>query len=224
MEARGFFSRKLHASARGYLLRGFADIVARVKHGNPSITGAGALQQNDARVVLDSIRRIVQMLRVSSRAAERDVGLSAAQLFVLEKLAAARKPLSVGELAEATLTHQSSVSVVVQKLETAGLAARTRAADDARRVELSLTPRARTLLRRAPQAAQDRIIDAVNSLSPARRKQLAQLLFEIAEKVGGGDGQPAAMLFEEPETAKAPRTRPPRNPRPRNPNRARSRS
>ena len=159
------------------------------------------------------------MLRVSSRAAERDVGLSAAQLFVLEKLASARKPLSVGELAEATLTHQSSVSVVVQKLETAGLAARVRSTDDARRVELSLTPRARTLLRKAPQAAQDRIINAVSSLPSVKRKQLAQLLFEIAEKVSGGDGQPAVMLFEDPESAKAPG-----NPRPRNPRRARTRS
>src|SRR6185503_16100380 len=90
----------------------------------------------DARQVLDSIRRIVQTLRVGSRAAERDLGLSAAQLFVLAKLQAADAPLSVGDLAERTLTHQSSVSVVVQKLEQRGLVTRARNTRDARRVQL----------------------------------------------------------------------------------------
>ena len=149
----------------------------------------------DARAVLDSVRLIVQTLRISSRAAERDVGVSAAQLFVLTKLAGANKPLSVGELAEHTLTHQSSVSVVVQKLERQGLVARTRSKDDARRVELSLTPSARAVLRKAPQAAQDKILDAVAAMPAARRRQLADLLGDLAHRVGG-ERRPV-MLFED---------------------------
>jgi DNA-binding MarR family transcriptional regulator len=156
---------------------------------------AAADGDGEARAVLDSVRLIVQTLRVSSRAAERDVGVSAAQLFVLTKLAAADKPLSVGELAEHTLTHQSSVSVVVQKLERQGLVARMRSQDDARRVELSLTPAARTLLRKAPQAAQDRILDAVAAMPAARRKQLADLLADLAHRIGG-ERRPV-MLFED---------------------------
>ena len=64
------------------------------------------------------------MLRVASRAAERDVGLGAAQLFVLHKLEEAPR-LSLNELAERTRTHQSSVSVVVRRLVNRGLVART---------------------------------------------------------------------------------------------------
>jgi DNA-binding MarR family transcriptional regulator len=149
----------------------------------------------DARAVLDSVRLIVQTLRISSRAAERDVGVSAAQLFVLTKLAGAKKSLSVGELAEHTLTHQSSVSVVVQKLERQGLVARTRSEDDARRVELSLTSSARALLRKAPQAAQDKILNAVAAMPAARRKQLADLLADLAHRIGG-ERRPV-MLFED---------------------------
>jgi DNA-binding MarR family transcriptional regulator len=159
----------------------------------------------DARAVLDSVRRLVQMLRVSARAAERAVGISGAQMFVLERLAAAKEPLSVGELAERTLTHQSSVSVVVQKLERAGLVARSRSDTDGRRIELSITPKARAVLRRAPPAAQDRIIDAVNAMPPARRKQLAQLLSELAGTVG--DDAPPPMMFEDsPDTDPARKT------------------
>src|SRR6185312_321205 len=64
--------------------------------------------------VLDSIRRIVRLLREGTRASEDAVGLSAAQLFVLQKLDPA-VPLSLTELAARTLTHQSSVSVVVSR-------------------------------------------------------------------------------------------------------------
>ncbi|MEA2711487.1 MAG: hypothetical protein QOF78_4088 [Phycisphaerales bacterium] len=167
-----------------------------MKRGKPSIarTKAGG-EDSEARAVLDSVRLIVQTLRISSRAAERDVGVSAAQLFVLTKLAAANEPLSVGELAQRTLTHQSSVSVVVQKLERQGLVVRTRAPDDARRVELSLTPAARTILRKAPQAAQDKILDAVAAMPAARRRQLADLLGDLAHRIGGQ--RRPAMLFED---------------------------
>src|SRR5665213_199086 len=75
---------------------------------------------NEIREILDSIRRIVRLLRVSSREAEREVGLSGAQLFVLRTLSE-HKFLSVNELAERTHTHQSSVSVVVQVLVDKGL-------------------------------------------------------------------------------------------------------
>jgi DNA-binding MarR family transcriptional regulator len=166
-----------------------------VKHGSPYKSPARRNGQ-EAKIVLDAIRRIVQVLRIVSRAGERDVGLSAAQLFVLDRLASARGALSVNELAERTLTHQSSVSVVVQKLEQRGLIERMRSARDARRVELSLSPAARKLLRKAPQAAQDRIIDAVNAMPSSDRRRLAQLLGALAAKVGDEAGAPA-MFFED---------------------------
>ena len=118
----------------------------------------------EVREVLDSFLRIVRLLRLSSRQAERQVGLSGAQLFVLQKLSEARM-LSVSDLADRTHTHQSSVSVVAQALVDRGMIARRRAADDARRLELTLTPAATTLLRKAPGAAQDRLIGAIGRLA-----------------------------------------------------------
>src|SRR5689334_4760067 len=95
-------------------------------------------QQDHSRSVLDSIRRIVQALRMYDKAAEKHVGLSGAQLFVLEKLHGG-KALSLNELAQRTLTHQSSVSVVVQRLVERGLVVSCVSREDARRIELSLT-------------------------------------------------------------------------------------
>ena len=173
-----------------------------MKYGTPYNSDPAA-----AREVLDAIRRIVQVLRVGSRAAERDVGLSAAQLFVLERLAGANQPLSVNELAERTLTHQSSVSVVVQRLQGRGLIERVRSSQDGRRAELSLTPAAKKLLGRAPAAAQDRIISAVNAMPHRDRRMLATLLGKLAAEVGG-DAVAPAMFFEDQQSRKgSPRAR-----------------
>src|SRR3954463_14128091 len=92
----------------------------------------------DSQAVLDGVRRIVQALRESSRAAERRVGLTGAQLFVLQTVAA-NPGISLNALAARTRTHQSSVSTVVTRLVSRGLIRRTRSAGDGRTLELSLS-------------------------------------------------------------------------------------
>jgi len=145
--------------------------------------------------VLDSVRRIVRLLREGSRVSEERVGLSAAQLFVLQRLDAAR-PLSLTELAARTLTHQSSVSVVVRRLVQQGLVQRRPAEGDARRLELSLTKRGQALLARAPSASQDRVIAAIEELPPRTRSSLASSLEALVQALGIDD-RAAPMLFDE---------------------------
>jgi len=146
-------------------------------------------------VILDGIRHVVRILRVASRAAERRVGLSAAQLFVLEKLAEA-KCLSLGELARQTLTHQSSVSVIVAVLGRRRLLNRQRAKSDSRRLEIRLTEKGRALLANAPAAAQDQLIDASERLRPRERAALARLFGRFLHELGVQPGAPP-MLFED---------------------------
>jgi len=152
--------------------------------------------------VLDSIRRIVRLLREGTRASEDAVGLSAAQLFVLQKLDPA-VPLSLNELAARTLTHQSSVSVVVSRLVERGLVLRRPAADDARRLELLPTKRGLALRDRAPAPSQERVIAAVATLSPKQQRELADHLERLVEALGVG-ARAAPMLFVD-EPAARPR-------------------
>jgi DNA-binding MarR family transcriptional regulator len=156
----------------------------------------------DSRNVLDAIRRIVQVLRKTAQTAEKKVGLSAAQLFVVRKLAETQM-LSVGELAQRTATSQSSVSEVVQRLVTSGLVSRQRSARDARSVELTLTETGRELAARSPAAVQDSVLEGLNRMNPNDRKQLSRLLGILMDEVGIAHISPT-MLFEEeksPETA-----------------------
>ncbi len=138
---------------------------------------------NDSRIILDGIRRLVQSIRVASRDSEKKVGLSAAQLFVLHKLGE-ESELSVNELAEHTLTHQSSVSVVVQKLADQGLVTRTKSKTDARQLNISLTRKGKALLKKAPHAVQDTIITALESMKADSRSQLSKTLQQFLQKAG----------------------------------------
>jgi DNA-binding MarR family transcriptional regulator len=149
----------------------------------------------DTRDVLDAIRRIVQALRESSRSAERHVGLTGAQLFVLHTLAAT-PALALNDLAAGTHTHQSSVSTVVTRLVDQGLVRRGQSTVDARRLALSLTAKGRRLANRAPDAAQQRLVQAIERLTAARRRMLASTMTELAQSVTAADRIPA-MFFEE---------------------------
>src|SRR5690606_17967130 len=114
----------------------------------------------DVQGVLDGIRRIVQALRESSGDAERLTGASAAQIFVLGRLAE-HEALSVNELARKTFTHQSSVSEVVTRLVDRRLVARRPDPADRRRRLLTVTRQGHKVLAAAPPTAQERLLGAV---------------------------------------------------------------
>lgn len=146
----------------------------------------------------------MRVLRESSRAAEQRFGLSGAQLFVLSTLA--HEPvLSLNELAELTHTHQSTVSVVVSRLVERGLVRRSESEADARRLELSLTPAGRTLFARAPQAAQERLHDAIGRMPAAERARLATLLGSLVEDMELSGEEPGMLFDDDERAAKAPR-------------------
>lgn len=149
----------------------------------------------DTQRVLDAVRAIVQSLRASSRWAEKHVGLSGAQLFVLQRIAE-RPRLSVNDLAGTTHTHQSSVSTVISRLVAQGLVRRQRSAADRRTVELSLTARGKRVAERSPDLAHERLIAAVERLPAARKRQLASMLTELARGVDAA-AQTPRMFFEE---------------------------
>ena len=148
----------------------------------------------DSQRVLDAIRRLVRHLRVADRAAQTELGLSSAQLFVLSELG--KTPaISLGELADRTHTDQSSVSVVVARLVDAGLVQRDRAGEDARRLELSLTRAGRSVVQRAPTVMQEKIVQAVDGMPATEQKRFADSFNKLLDDIGAEPKPP--MLFED---------------------------
>jgi DNA-binding MarR family transcriptional regulator len=158
---------------------------------------------SDSQRILDSIRRLFRLLRVSDRQAQTELGISGAQLFVLTEIG--KTPaLSLGDLAARTRTDQSSVSVVVTRLVEAGLITRDRDERDARRLVLHLTRAGRAMLQKAPPVAQERLLSVFERMPAEERQRFADTFEEIVDNVGADDG-PAPMLFEEEPARRHPR-------------------
>ena len=121
--------------------------------------------------VIDSLRVLVKALRDSGRDAEQKLGITSAQLYVLQALR--DRPASINELAARTYTHQSSVSMVVARLVDSRLVTRTAARGDARKLSISLTAAGRNLVKKAPDAAQTRLITALGAMSKSDLKSLS---------------------------------------------------
>ena len=146
---------------------------------------------------------MVRALRLSSTAAEREVGISSAQLLVLQRLREA-SPRSVGELSRCTLTDPSSVSVVVSRLLARGLVTREAAADDVRRVAIALTRKGAALVRRAPRVAQDDLFGAFARLPAPTRAALADGLAALVAEMQV-EGSPP-LFFEDDVAPEPPAT------------------
>jgi DNA-binding MarR family transcriptional regulator len=147
------------------------------------------------RAVMDGLRKIVRDLRLTARDAERGAGISGAQLFVLQTLSESSAS-SLNDLADRTLTDQSSVSVVVKRLVEHKLVARKPSEEDGRRVELALTAAGRRLLARCPEPTQARLVAALKRLSPDELASLRAGIRSLEREMGIAAGA-ARMFFDE---------------------------
>lgn len=150
--------------------------------------------ENDA---LRHLRAVVAKLSASARSLEKSTGVTNAQLFVLQALAAAPGPLTIGELQLAVQSGQSAVSLIVARLERAGLVTRGTAADDRRRRAVGLTAKGARIARRGPTPPLSRLMDGLAELSEAELRQLAGGLSALASAIGATSDDPPPM-FEAP--------------------------
>ncbi|HVE78456.1 MAG TPA: MarR family transcriptional regulator [Gemmatimonadaceae bacterium] len=148
--------------------------------------------EEHVQTVLDGLREINRTLRNSARGAEQRLGVSGAQLLVLQRLAE-RPAESLSELAERTFTHYSSVSTVVARLVERGLVVREASADDARRVRLAASARGRALLQRAPDAAEAQVVAALRQLPQTTLATLARALTTVAAQVAEAGRAPLGV-------------------------------
>ena len=148
-------------------------------------------RESDIDEIVRAIRVLSRGVNSSSRGAEQRWRVSSAQLLVLRILAESPSA-SVNDLAAQTDTHQSTVSVVVGRLVRRGLVRRRRAADDARRTELALTPAGWSLHRDATAAELRHVGSALSAIPRTRLRGMATSLAELGDAMshnGNGNGR-----------------------------------
>lgn len=152
-------------------------------------------QRREAAQIVVGLRRIVRALEIYSREVQRDFGLTAPQLWAVATLAQAG-PLTTGELARSLLVHQSSVSLLVQRLERRGLVRRTRARSDRRFVRIELTERGAALATKAPTPAQGRLLHGLEGLPPLRVRRIRRVIDDLVRIMEAQDVE-ARFFFAE---------------------------
>jgi DNA-binding MarR family transcriptional regulator len=161
-----------------------------------SQNGAEDADGNDFSRSMDAVRAIVRALRINTRAIEQEIGISLAQLFVLQQVAE-RPAESLNDLASRTATHQSSVSVVVRRLVDRGFVTRKASATDKRRVQIATTPAGEKVLATAPRTVPVRLMSGLERMSASERLQLATLLEKWLDSSGISYTSPP--MFDEAE-------------------------
>lgn len=151
---------------------------------------------NTAQRCLNVFRSIVRALNMNSRAIELRTGLSLAQVFVLQELEK-RPAETMGELAERTATHPSSVSVVARRLSERGLVAFEVDSTDRRRRRLEITDVGRDVVKRAPTTIQTQLIAGLETIEPDKRERLAALMEQWLSNAGVDLRAPSMLLEDE---------------------------
>jgi DNA-binding MarR family transcriptional regulator len=143
---------------------------------------------------LERLRTLIGALSHSARAVERSTGVTNAQLFLLQELAAGES-FSVNDLAARARTQQSTVSIVVARLVRAGFAAKRRSAADGRLAVITLTPEGRRLVRHAPASPTAALLRALERISDGDARALDTGLRALTGELDLTSTTPT-MLFE----------------------------
>ena len=149
----------------------------------------------DVADIVQGLRRITKALEEYSREVYQAYGLTGPQLWALKTLRA-HGALTAGELAEALAVHQSSVSVLVARLERRRLVRRVRRRRDRRFVEITLTAAGRSLAEQSPEPAQGRLLHQLRRMPSADVARIRESVDTLVAAMAAG-GVEARFFFSE---------------------------
>jgi len=128
--------------------------------------------------VLKKFRQIYGSVRQHFREVERTCGVSGSQLWILQEVANA-PGVGVSELAERLSIHQSTCSLLVEKLVARDMIIKERSRVDQRRVGLHLSEATAELLTNAPGPAEGVLPEALMAMPEETLKILDASLGEV---------------------------------------------
>jgi len=156
------------------------------EHANGRKPHGTSRKHADVTTIVQGLRRIVRALQSYSQRVRARYGLTGPQLWAVKTLQQAG-PLSIGALAEALAVQQSSTSLLLDHLEERGLIRRRRRNSDQRVVDVHLTPRGAAMAADAPEAAQGRLLHALDAMSEREVSQLSAAVRRLVDAMEAND-------------------------------------
>ncbi len=146
--------------------------------------------------VLQQFRLIFGSMRQYFRLVEEHCGMPGSQMWILQEVQ--RQPeIGINELASRIGVHQSTCSLMVDKLTGQGYVAKNRQSSDLRRVGLTLTEQGITALAALPGPAEGILPAALAELPPVVLKTLHINLEELIRNLPGKDDNCAVTPLAE---------------------------
>lgn len=136
--------------------------------------------------IVQGLRRIVKALHSYSQDVRGAYGLTGPQLWALKTLQR-EGAMTVGALATALAVHQSSISILVDRLEQRGLVRRVRQRPDRRSVRVELTQRGATMAADAPEPAQGRLLHELNAMTAAELQRTRRVIDRLVSAMEARD-------------------------------------
>lgn len=132
--------------------------------------------------VLKKFRIIYGSVRQHFREIEQTCGVTGSQLWIMQEISATAG-IGISELAENLAIHQSTCSLLVDKLVVRKLVIKERSKQDQRRVGLRLTVEAVKLLKKSPGPAEGILPEALRALPAGTIKSLDSSLAKVIEQL-----------------------------------------
>jgi DNA-binding MarR family transcriptional regulator len=128
---------------------------------------------------VEMLHQIFQAVDLFSRQTLRDFGVTGPQIWALRTIDDG-DVVSMGDLAQRMHLHMSTISGIIDRLESSRLVTRERSTADARVMDVRLTARGRALLAKAPEPPRSKAARGLQRLSPKELSRVHSALLLIA--------------------------------------------
>ncbi len=145
-----------------------------------------ATSEDITKKIVTLIRRYVQLRAVHTRELAKNYGLSVSQLLCLQCLSENGK-MSMSDIAQNIMVNVSTVTGIVDRLESKRLIERRRDAADRRVISIALTQEGWALARNSPPAVHHKIVRAVQTLSESERDEIFRALDSMSRLIEAND-------------------------------------
>ncbi|QPG06827.1 MarR family transcriptional regulator [Salinimonas marina] len=129
--------------------------------------------------LLVALRRVIRAVDLRSKQLSKDVGLTGPQLMVMQNIEA-NPGVMVRQIAESINLSPATITNILDRLETRGLAQRIRSTKDKRKVSVHLTDKGNVALESAPRPLQEHFIERFNHLKEWEQSQMVATMQRIA--------------------------------------------
>jgi DNA-binding MarR family transcriptional regulator len=133
--------------------------------------------------MLEIMWQMDHAMQARSKRMQKTLGVTGPQRVVLRKLDA-DGTTSAAELATALHLHPSTLTGILQRLDSGGYVTRKKDAADSRRVLISLTAEGKKLARRVPGSIEQIVADVFAESTPDEIRSAARLLRKISAALG----------------------------------------